>query len=168
MSDLTVVIGLENYNKLIKQLKFHEGTKRDAEGYHIAYRCSAGALTIGYGHNLDARPLSWVHAGSRLTDKDAALILAADVADTWADLKKALPWITSPDPVRICALINMAFNMGIGNKSRGLLSFSNTLKLIRHGEYLRASDNMLRSQWARQVGRRAVELSGQMHTGKWQ
>ena len=38
-----------NYEKLAARVRRNEGLS------YLPYRCSAGALTIGYGHNLDAR-----------------------------------------------------------------------------------------------------------------
>jgi lysozyme len=45
--------------------------------------------------------------------------------------------------------------MGIG----GLLTFKNTLLLIKTGQYKKAADEMLKSLWAKQVGNRAIEDS---------
>ncbi len=64
---------------------------------------------------------------------------------------------------RQAVLYNMAFNLGIN----GLLSFKNTLNMIKNGEYESASEGMLNSKWAVQVGYRARELANQMKTGKW-
>ena len=41
-----------DYEKLAARIRKNEGLA------HQPYRCSAGALTIGYGHNLDARGIS--------------------------------------------------------------------------------------------------------------
>ena len=49
----------------------------------------------------------------------------------------------------------MAFNMG----TAGLLKFKNTLGLIKDGKYKEASVEMLNSAWAKQVGKRATNLS---------
>jgi lysozyme len=56
----------------------------------------------------------------------------------------------------------MAFNLG----TNGLLSFANTLKFIKDKDYIRAADNMLKSKWAEQVGKRALTLSEMIRTGK--
>ena len=71
------------------------------------------------------------------------------------DLKTHLPYYDSlPSKVQL-VLIDMCFNLGIG----GLLTFKNTLLLIKTGQYKKAANEMLKSQWAKQVGNRAIEDS---------
>ncbi len=156
--------------RLLDQLKRHEGAKRDAAGNHRAYRCSAGALTIGYGHNLDANPVPGVGAGSRLTEDQAERLLEADAARCRREMDAALPWAGKLSGPRYAVLLNMAFNMGLGSAAsgRGLLGFKNTLEMVRKGNYSGAAKNMLASRWAAQVGNRAGELAKQMETGVWQ
>lgn len=149
--------------KLIIQLKRHEGTKRDPAGLHIAYRCTANALTIGYGHNLDANPLLGLGKDSRIKDELAESILISDIKAFATELAKALPWVEKLDGARHGVLINMAFNMGL----KALLGFKNTLDLIKDGKYEQAAAGMMASKWAGQVGRRAAELSQQMRAGVW-
>jgi len=66
------------------------------------------------------------------------------------------------DEVRKSVLLNMCFNLGIG----GLLEFNNTLAYVAAGDWERAANGMLASKWAKQVGRRAIELSELMRKGK--
>lgn len=150
--------------KLIDQLKRHEGTKRDKDGRHIAYRCTAGALTIGYGHNLDANPVPGVSGQSKLTEDQAERLLEADVLTVQGQLERSLPWAGSLPFVRYAVLVNMAFNLGIA----GLLSFTGTLDKAKRGDYSGTAQNMLKSKWAGQVGKRAQELAKQMESGQWQ
>ena len=154
----------EHFEKLVEQLMRHEGTRRDAKGWHIPYRCSAGALTIGYGHNLDANPLPGMSAASLLSEEQARNLLAEDIYKQEKHLCRTLAFTRTLDPVRYAVLVNMCFNLGIG----GLLTFRNTLSDISSGEYTAAARRMLRSRWASQVGKRAVELSRQMDSGVWQ
>jgi lysozyme len=149
--------------KFLAQLKRHEGAKRNLDGRHIAYRCPAGALTIGYGHNLDANPVPGIAASSQLTDDQADRLLSIDVQRYAEQLDLKLPWAKDLDAPRYAVLLNMAFNMGLS----GLLGFKNTLGMIKAGQYASAGAGMLESKWAKQVKGRAVELSRQMTTGKW-
>ncbi|MCB5263661.1 MAG: hypothetical protein WCQ73_03585, partial [Candidatus Cloacimonadaceae bacterium] len=48
----------------------------------------------------------------------------------------------------------------------GLLGFKNTLVFVKAGDWVRAANGMLASKWAKQVGRRAIELSELMRKGK--
>lgn len=111
--------------------------------------------TIGYGSTKG------VKAGDVWTLDQAEAALVADVATAERALDAHLPWWRSIDDVRQDVLVNMSFNMGIN----GLLGFHNTLALIKAGNYKAASDNMLISAWARQVGARAQRLAEQMRTG---
>jgi lysozyme len=149
--------------KFLAQLKVHEGTKRDKNGLHIAYRCTAGALTIGYGHNLDANPVPGINAQSKLTDDQAERLLAIDVQRYAEQLDAQFPWAKSLEPARYAVLLNMAFNMGLG----GLATFRNTLAMIKERQFASAAAGMLASKWASQVKGRARELAEQMTVGKW-
>ncbi len=60
-------------------------------------------------------------------------------------------------------LISMGYQMGVN----GLASFSVTLSLISRGDYKQASENMLKSLWARQTPRRAKRHAEVMRTGTY-
>lgn len=121
----------------------------------MPYRDTVGKLTIGIGRNLD---------GQGISKDEARFLLTNDVALVQTQLKEALPWIYRLDRPRQAVLENMAFNMGI----TGLMGFRKTLASIESGNYLLASEQMMASDWAAQVGQRAARLSQQMATGEWQ
>lgn len=149
---------------LMAQLMRHEGAVRDENGRHRAYRCPAGKLTIGYGHNLDASPIPGLNARSHISEEEARGILTNDVALAWMQLTQRLPWVAALDSqARKAALINMAFNLGI----KGLLSFKKTLALMERGNFTDAAKEMGNSRWAHQVGQRAIELINQVDTGQF-
>lgn len=116
------------------------------------YRDTVGKLTIGIGRNLDDVGIS---------AEEARYLLGNDVARSAADLDRHLPFWRDLGPVRQRVLANMAFNMGI----RRLLTFKYTLLMVEHGDWEKASQGMLSSLWARQVGPRAVRLAEMMRTG---
>jgi lysozyme len=136
-------------DKTRNQLIRHEALKLSA------YQDSEGYWTIGVGHLIDSR------RGGKISVDTANYILDEDIAEKTADLNNHLTWWKDLDPVRQQVLLNMCFNLGI----YGLLKFENTLGHIRRGEYKEASEAMLQSKWASQVGNRAVELSQMMETG---
>jgi lysozyme len=59
-------------------------------------------------------------------------------------------------------VLNMCFNMG----TFGFLNFKRTIAYMRAEEFSKAADEMLRSQWADQVGDRAKRLSDAMREDK--
>lgn len=151
--------------RLSRQLKESEGLRLEA------YRCPAGALTIGYGHNCDASPVEGVNkVGDSISQDQANILLAMDIGRSIAQVRKELPWVEDLTAPRQAVLFDMAFNMGIGSAAtgKGLLGFKNTLALIKRGQFEEAANGMLASKWAKQVKGRANRLAEQMKTGTWQ
>jgi len=135
-------------NRIKAQLVRHEGLRLKP------YRCTAGKLTIGIGRNLEDRGIS---------QKEAYAMLERDIQDCEQWLIDEIPEIYNKlDEVRQSVLLNMCFNLGI----KGLLEFKNTLAFIDAGDWERAANGMLASKWAKQVGRRAIELSELMRKGQ--
>ena len=117
------------------------------------YRDTVGKLTIGVGRNLDDVGIS---------QAEAMAMLANDIARSDAALYKGAPWAKSMDAVRRDVLRDMAFNMGWGSLSK----FTSTLMHARSGDYVAAAADMLKSEWAGQVGSRAWTLAKMMKTGE--
>ena len=153
---------VEDSAGLLSQLKRHEGEHREG-GRHVAYRCPAGALTIGWGHNLDAKPVRGLGPASSISHTEAESLLRADLADLAARLDLRLAWWRGLGPARAAVLLNMAFNLGLA----GLLGFKRMLAAARAQRFEKAAAEMLDSRWAAQVGRRAHELAAQMRNGRW-
>ena len=135
--------------KLRDQLDRHEGVRLKP------YKDPVGKLTIGAGRNLTDVGISHT---------EAAFLLENDITRAQTGLLARYPWFADLDSVRQAVLVNMAFNMGLSS----LASFIHTLDCVARGQYGEASDRMLESKWAKQVGQRAVELAAQMRTGAWQ
>lgn len=129
--------------------------KRDEDVRLKPYRDSVGKISIGTGRNLD-------DVGISVEEND--LMLRNDIERSRRDLFTHLPWVVGLDDARRGVLLNMTFNMGIG----GVCQFRNTLALIQAGKYQQASDAMLQSKWAEEVGPRAHRLAIQMSSGQWQ
>lgn len=157
-------------HELVEQLKYNEGFRGEI------YQCSAGANTIGYGHNLDSNPikikeykamgLEVDHSFTKvpMTQEQAVTLLICDLEKYISAVNKCLPDIIPLlNEPRKGVLYDMAFNLGVP----GLMKFSKFLSWIIQGEYLHASNEMLKSKWATQVGPRALRLSIQMRIGEW-
>lgn len=122
--------------------------KRD-EGYEgTVYTCSAGKLTIGYGHNIEDVPLP-----KYIAEK----LLQHDIMEAYQDCEQ-IDWFHSLSAVRQRVIINMVFNLGLN----GVLKFKKMIQAIKDKDYERASVEMLDSKWHQQVGMRAKRLSYMM------
>jgi GH24 family phage-related lysozyme (muramidase) len=128
------------------------------------YRDSEGILTIGVGHNLEANglPLEVLErllVAHGLPEPDVDLLLDRGIAQAEADLDALLPgWREALDPVRQRVLLNMVFNLG---RTR-LGGFQRMWAAVRARDWPTAAAEMMDSQWARQVGVRAVRLERMM------
>ncbi|MBA4357965.1 MAG: lysozyme [Desulfovibrio sp.] len=132
-----------NANSLAQQLLVDEGFVPHA------YRDSLGYWTIGVGRLIDERKRGGI------TRDEALVLLGNDIRRHWAELTGALPWVdAAPEAVQE-VLANMCFNLGLA----GLLKFRQTLAHLEAGRYPEAAEEMLRSQWAEQVGARAGRLA---------
>lgn len=136
-----------NITYLKQQLTRHEGSRLKP------YKDTVGKTTIGVGRNLD-------DVGIFPDEED--LMLTNDINRAIKDLDDHLSWANSLDEPRKMALVNMVFNMGISR----LLGFHNMLTALQQGDYQKASDEMVNSEWYKQTGVRALELVNQMRTGE--
>ena len=176
----------------LAQLKVFEGFNP------LPYACPAGKATIGYGTNLEAHPVFIPYAdvrdkvqrgelrgkalvlalkrrGMRWTEKEAESTMLTEVLDVRDDLEKRCPaynaLVARDEYVRAEALLDMAYNMGVGaaphgeNKGRGLLGFYSFLPRMERGEFSAAADGLVSTAWYRQVGRRARAIFRQIRTG---
>tara|TARA_B100000676_G_C17814763_1_gene699390 strand:+ start:427 stop:747 length:321 start_codon:yes stop_codon:yes gene_type:complete len=98
-----------------------------------------------------------------LRDEDEALyLLRRDIEAIERELDRLWPLWRHLDDVRSDVVVSMAFNLGVA----GFMAFKKTRQYLVEGRYEAASQEMLRSKWAGQVGRRAKELSTMMATGQ--
>lgn len=111
-----------------------------------------GHITVGIGRNLSDRGISTTEAFELLDDD---IIYFSD------KLNHVLPWFSKLNEPRQIALIDMCFNLGV----QGMLNFHEMIIALQNGDFDKASDEMLNSKWAAQVGERATCLSSIIKTG---
>ena len=126
---------------LLALIESHEGCKLKP------YVCPAGKLTIGIGRNIEDNGIS------RL---EAEYLLHNDLVRVVKELRAAFPWYDGLTERRKHALIDMCFNMGITT----LKTFKRTLSAMERGDWQSAKNYALESKWARQVGGRAIKVTG--------
>jgi lysozyme len=139
---------MDNTDELIKQLKRHEGIELKP------YKCTSDKLTIGVGRNLEDVGIS---------EAEAEYLLMNDLS-RFMKMANEFNWYAGLNDARKAVIISMLFNLGRG----GFNKFLKFKQALAEGDHLTASREMLDSRWAKQVKGRAVELSKQMETGKWQ
>lgn len=128
-------------DKLTQDLIRDEGIKSKA------YRDTAGHLTIGVGHNLDAEGLCLAAISAQLDyDIHSKAIAPLDQHCPW--------WRSLPEPAQR-VLANLCFNMGWA----GLSQFTKTLTALEQSDFKKAAACLRASLYARQVGQRAERLA---------
>lgn len=154
-------------------LKKNEGTKKNKEGKHIAYRDSIrnkefpkGIPTAGRGHVLTKAEQKLYPEGTAVPDAVVKAWFDEDLQET-DDILVALlekHKVFVPDEV-YDVLFNMTFNMGKG----GISGFTLMWKAIVKGDWKEAANQMLtgaggkgKSQYLKDVGVRATNLAARM------
>ncbi len=133
-------------SRLEEMLKIHEGERLKP------YQDTKNKTTIGVGRNLTDIGIS---------KEESAFLLANDIAyATWLCKTEFDFWHLLNEP-RQDVMISLVFNMGLG-KVKGFL---NTLGAISNQDFNKAADELLASDWAKQVGQRARTLSDIMRSG---
>jgi len=116
------------------------------------YEDETGHITIGVGRNL---------TNDGISSPEAITLLMNDIQAATTALSQNYPWTDVVDEVRREVLINMVFNLGIGDFSQ----FREFLAAVQVGNWQEAANKMLDSEWARQVGPRAQRLAIQITEG---
>lgn len=149
-----------NKDELKSMLKKHEGLR------HRPYKCSAGANTIGVGHNYEAHPLppdiaDFLKYNLWITDSMIDRLLDEDIERAIKDCKTLFPdWDNFTDR-RQQALVDFLFNLGLTRASK----FRNTIAAINAGRWEDAAVNMTDSVWADQVKGRAKTITTMIKEG---
>ena len=133
-----------NMDKLMDELIRDEGLRLKV------YLDSEGIETIGVGRNLQ----------KGITRDEAMFLLNNDIRFAIQEAM-TFPWYEKLTEQRKRVIVNMIFNLGLTRFS----GFKNTIRYLEMGDYEAASEEMLDSKWARQVGVRATRLSDMMRNG---
>ena len=130
---------------LIKQIKEHEGLVLKP------YKCPAGKLTIGYGHNLEDNGLS---------QSVCEYILIEDIEEAKRNLRTIFgnEFFESLKDSKKIALIDMMFNLGLSR----FLTFKKFILAVKQRNFDRASVEMIHSKAYTQAKRRYQLLAEQI------
>lgn len=101
---------------------------REFEGLRlVAYRCSAGVLTIGYGHTIGVRE------GDKITEAQANDMLLSDLTHAEKAVNNLCPPLNEN---QFSALVSFVFNLGSMS-----LATSTLLRKIKEGKMDEAAEN---------------------------
>jgi lysozyme len=131
--------------RLFKQLRTHEGVEK------FPYKCTAGYLTIGVGRNIEERGL---------LDDEIDFLLDNDINIAIDEVAATYDWFFDLSEVRQRVIIDMVFNLGLPRFAQ----FKNMIAAIEAEDFVQASNEMMDSRWAQQVGLRASRLAEMMET----
>ena len=143
-------------SRIRDQIKFHEGVK------NVVYKDHLGYLTVGVGHLiLETEPENNLKEGDSITDERVNELFEVDLKVCTDELDAKLPWWKDLDEIRQRCMIDLTFNMGMPR----LLKFKKTLAHLQNSDFASAGDELLNSNYARQVGKRANRISEMIKTG---
>lgn len=126
---------------------------RKEEGLSLQlYKCPAGKLTIGYGHNIEDNGIP-IHIAEALLDYDIKVAKG--------DLFKAYPHYEDLSANRQEALIDMCLNMGIGR----LKGFTKMHKAIANKDFFLAGAELMDSIYGRGKTRNRAKRNQQLMEG---
>lgn len=138
----------------------HEGRRNKA------YKCSAGAWSIGVGRNCDANPLPpdvdyYLKQNGQITDEMIDRLLEADVRAAVADCHVLFPEFDSMSEARRMALTDFVFQHGFVRAKK----YIHSIACINTGRWEKAGEQMRQSQWFKQAPKRAQEIIEMIEVG---
>jgi lysozyme len=136
-------------DKLREELTFDEGCVYEIYNDHLGYP------TFGIGHLvLESDPEHGEPVGTSVSEERVIECFEKDIANVFKDIDRNIPWWEGLPHDLQRVLANMCFNLGITR----LLKFKKFLGALQLKHYKTAAEEMMDSQWAIQVGPRAVRL----------
>lgn len=146
--------------RLIAMLRHHEGLRL------TAYRDTAGALTIGYGHNLESAPtFEGAPIPRRIGTSFANALLISDILSIQHLAEKTFPWFGPLDPSpRYDAISDLAFNLGVHHLAH---EFPRFCTACAEGMWRAAAGKLRGTRWEKQVGERAQTIIKMIETNAY-
>lgn len=135
-SEFIPLCPVKSYDKQLEdKIIEHEGMKK------FAYEDTLGNITIGIGRCLSQS------SKRGLSTDEIFLLFRNDLSEAESSLLQ-YPWYVALDTTRRGVLIEMVFNMGIGN----LLQFKLLISALSSKDYKSCAKEMKSSKWATQIG----------------
>ena len=126
------------------------------EGYkRTVYRDTVGLPTAGIGH-MDKN----MTVGNQISDAQIEAWYKQDVKNAIDVAYQCYSTMDSMTPARKAILITLAFNLGYK-----LHDFHNTNAAVNAGDWMSAANNLEKSKWYTQVGRRGPKTCDILRKG---
>lgn len=133
-----------NAKELIKR---HEGEMLKP------YVDTVGKVTIGVGRNL---------TDNGITADESDRLLEHDLQNSWDECAK-YPWFLGLSETRKAACLDLQFNVG-PTRFRGFVKF---ISAMAAQDFNAAAEELVDSNWYKQVGRRGHELEDLIRNQRW-
>jgi len=133
-------------DKLVTDLTEEEGFRAHS------YVCTAGAITVGVGRNIDADA-----GGLGISEDEAHYMLKNDITRCIEELEN-LSWFNDLDSKRQGVIIHLNFWIGTPR----MLMFKNMIAALVAGNFQQAADELLDSKLARDIPARAARLANEL------
>ena len=145
-----------NKDKLIEELIKDEGYSYEIYLDHLGYP------TFGVGHLVLEKDEEYEKpVGTPVSEERIKECLSNDIEIVCNELNRNMEWWQDLNDTRQRVLANMAFNLGLPRLSK----FVKFLKAVQDSDWEKASEEMMDSKWATQVGDRAKRLKIKMLKG---
>ena len=128
---------------------------KQAEGLSLKPYDDMGDMSIGHGRNLTQIGISPIVAD---------LMLGEDITRCWSECNKSYRFFSKLDQVRKESLVELNFNMG----QTRLALFRKMLGALAKGDWAKGAEELLDSQYARQLPARAKRIAEQLRTGEYE
>jgi len=133
--------------RLKKQVIANEGVRK------TAYKDTLNNWTIGVGHLIKLPDEEYL-LDKELTDLEVDQIFVTDLNQAIDDARKFIDADSIPDEA-FEVVVDMAFNLGLPK----LLKFKNFQQALKDKDFVKASEEMLDSRWAKQLPNRSKRLA---------
>jgi lysozyme len=133
--------------RLKKQVIANEGVRK------TAYKDTLNNWTIGVGHLIKLPDEEYL-LDKELTDLEVDQIFVTDLNQAIDDARKFIDADSIPDEA-FEVIVDMAFNLGLPK----LLKFKNFQQALKDKDFVKASEEMLDSRWAKQLPNRSKRLA---------
>lgn len=131
------------------------------------YKDTKGIWTIGYGFNMESNTFPkedverWSKSG--ITKEEGDKILLGHIDSVYKSVSRKHAFFKDLDDVRKLVILDMVYNMG----ERWLTTWTNTMTAIKSKNYKGAANLIIKTLYARQVGKRAFENAYALAYGEY-